>query len=101
LKSKINQRNTEFMSGFATSSVQAAEVDYDLHTLGWKAFQQLCVTVASEIWGQTVQGYFEGNDGGRDAVENDPKADSVPVRNTCVARRVGSWPVTLCAAIFA
>ena len=31
----------------------------------------------------------------------DPKADSVPVRNTCVARRVGSWPVTLCAAIFA
>jgi len=31
----------------------------------------------------------------------DPKADSVPVRNTCVARRVGSWRVTLCAAIFA
>jgi hypothetical protein len=27
--------------------------------------------------------------------------DSVPVRNTCVARRVGSWRVTLCAAIFA
>lgn len=26
----------------------------------------MCVTVASEIWGQTVQGYFEGNDGGRD-----------------------------------
>jgi hypothetical protein len=66
LKSKINQRNTQLMSGLATSSVQATEVDYELHTLGWKAFQHLCVTVASEIWGQTVQGYFEGNDGGRD-----------------------------------
>lgn len=50
----------------ATSSVQATEVNYELHTLGWKAFQQLCVTITSEIWGQTVQGYFEGNDGGRD-----------------------------------
>jgi hypothetical protein len=54
------------MSRSTTFSIQATEVNYELHTLGWKAFQQLCVTVASEIWGQTVQGYFEGNDGGRD-----------------------------------
>jgi hypothetical protein len=34
--------------------------------LGWKAFQQLCVSVASDIWGQTVQGFFDSHDGGRD-----------------------------------
>lgn len=39
---------------------------YELHSLGWKAFQQLCVTVAAEVWGQTVQGFFDTHDGGRD-----------------------------------
>jgi hypothetical protein len=34
--------------------------------LGWKAFQQLCVSIASEVWGQVVQGYFDSHDGGRD-----------------------------------
>lgn len=34
--------------------------------MGWKAFQQLCVSVASEVWGQTVQGFFDADDGGRD-----------------------------------
>ncbi|MGY3131084.1 hypothetical protein ACVWZM_001766 [Bradyrhizobium sp. USDA 4501] len=34
--------------------------------MGWKAFQQLRVSVASEIWGQTVQGFFDSHDGGRD-----------------------------------
>ena len=48
------------------SKVQAAEVTYELHTLGWKAFQNLCVTIAAEVWGQTVQGFFDSNDGGRD-----------------------------------
>ena len=46
--------------------VQAAEVTYELHTLGWKAFQGLCVTIAGEVWGQTVQSYFDSHDGGRD-----------------------------------
>jgi hypothetical protein len=39
---------------------------YELHSLGWKAFQQLCVSIASDIWGQTVQGFFDSQDGGRD-----------------------------------
>jgi hypothetical protein len=39
---------------------------YELHSLGWKAFQQLCVSVAAEVWGQTVQGFFDSQDGGRD-----------------------------------
>lgn len=48
------------------SKVQAAEVDYELHTLGWKAFQQLCVSITGEMWGQVVQSFFDSHDGGRD-----------------------------------
>ncbi len=48
------------------SKVQASEVTYELHTLGWKAFQTLCVTIVSEVWGQTVQSFFDSHDGGRD-----------------------------------
>lgn len=46
--------------------VQANEVTYELHSLGWKAFQQLCVTIISEVWGQIVQSFFDSHDGGRD-----------------------------------
>ncbi|MBI3869301.1 MAG: hypothetical protein HY299_12335 [Verrucomicrobia bacterium] len=46
--------------------VQAPEVAYELHTLGWKAFQNFCVTLTSEVWGQTVQSFFDTHDGGRD-----------------------------------
>jgi hypothetical protein len=48
------------------SVIQATEIDYELHSLGWKAFQNLSITVASEIWGQVIQSYFDSNDGGRD-----------------------------------
>jgi hypothetical protein len=37
-----------------------------LHSLGWKAFQELCTCIAGEVWGQVVQGFFDSNDGGRD-----------------------------------
>lgn len=46
--------------------MQATEVAYELHTLGWKAFQNLCVTITGEVWGQTVQSFFDSHDGGRD-----------------------------------
>jgi len=41
-------------------------VNYNLHSLGWKAFQDLCLSVARDLWGQTVQGFCDTNDGGRD-----------------------------------
>jgi hypothetical protein len=49
-----------------STKAHAAQPSYELHSLGWKAFQQLCVAVASEIWGQTVQGFYDSHDGGRD-----------------------------------
>lgn len=46
--------------------VQATEVNYELHSLGWKGFQNLCVSIAGEVWGQVIQSYFDSRDGGRD-----------------------------------
>lgn len=48
------------------AKVQATEVCYELHTLGWKAFQNLCTTTIGEVFGQTVQSFFDSHDGGRD-----------------------------------
>jgi len=47
-------------------NIQANEIAYELHTLGWKAFQNLCATITAEYWGQTIQTFFDVNDGGRD-----------------------------------
>ena len=48
------------------SKIQAGEGTYELHSLGWKGFQNLCVTVTGEVWGQVVQSFFDSRDGGRD-----------------------------------
>lgn len=50
----------------AKTTAHAAESTFALHSLGWKAFQQLCATITGEIWGQTIQSFLDGNDGGRD-----------------------------------
>jgi hypothetical protein len=41
-------------------------IDFNLHRLGWHGFQQLCQTVAREVWGQTVEAFLDVNDGGQD-----------------------------------
>ncbi len=43
-----------------------ANLTYDLHSLGWNSFQQLCHTIAGEILGQTIESFLDSNDGGRD-----------------------------------
>src|SRR5574340_162973 len=42
------------------------EAVYELYSLGWHNFQQLCLTVTREILGQTVESFLDSNDGGRD-----------------------------------
>jgi hypothetical protein len=39
---------------------------FNLHTLGWKSFQDLCATILTEVLGQTFQTFSPGHDGGRD-----------------------------------
>jgi len=52
------------------AKAQSSEVSFELHTLGWKAFQNLSVTIMGDIWGQVVQGFFDSHDGGRDGAFN-------------------------------
>lgn len=47
---------------------QAYHADFDLHTLGWKAFQDLCAQICEESLQRTVSIYREAQDGGQDAV---------------------------------
>jgi hypothetical protein len=39
---------------------------FDLHQLGWFAFEQLCRTICREVYGQPVEAYTPGRDHGRD-----------------------------------
>jgi hypothetical protein len=39
---------------------------YNLHSLGWHSFQQLCLAVCREVFGQTVETFLSSKDGGRD-----------------------------------
>lgn len=48
------------------AKAHATELCYELHTLGWKAFQNLCITIIGEVFGQTAQSFFDSHDGGRD-----------------------------------
>src|SRR5262245_48550087 len=39
---------------------------FELHSLGWRAFQDLCAAVLRTVWGQSAQAFADSNDGGRD-----------------------------------
>lgn len=41
-------------------------VDYDLHKLGWRAFQDLCGVILQECLGQTFTVFADSNDAGQD-----------------------------------
>lgn len=48
------------------TAIAKVEVSYELHSLGWHGFQQLCLTILREILGQTVSAFLDVRDGGRD-----------------------------------
>lgn len=56
--------------------VQGTHIDLAIHTLGWKAFQDLCAQVCAVTLGTIVSIYREAQDGGQDAVFQTRKADS-------------------------
>ncbi len=47
---------------------QGQNLDLALHTLGWKAFQDLCAQICEEVLQRPVAIYREAQDGGQDAV---------------------------------
>ncbi|MGB8946471.1 MAG: hypothetical protein WCD21_40490 [Streptomyces sp.] len=68
-----------------------AQPRYRLHTLGWKAFEDLALTVMREILGATVVSFAEGSDGGRDGAYYghwEPNAEAPPPFGGAGARRL-------------
>lgn len=59
VNSTVRQMNTQ-------AKAQASEPNYELHTLGWKAFQDLCATILAKVMGQTIEQFLPTHDGGRD-----------------------------------
>lgn len=45
---------------------QAENISYELHSLGWKAFQNLCALIVQEKWDPAAQIFSPSHDGGRD-----------------------------------
>ncbi|WP_240160758.1 hypothetical protein [Burkholderia sp. Ax-1719] len=75
METQDSHQLTQPVSGQA----QAYHSDFALHTLGWKAFQDLCAQVMEEELLSTISVYREAQDGGQDAVflvkrENAPVA---------------------------
>jgi hypothetical protein len=68
----INNEEAKRVSGLPrvdispSPSAQGPLIDYALHTLGWKSFQDLCVAIAQEILKRSVETFLPSKDGGRD-----------------------------------
>lgn len=78
------------------ASAQSTHQNFALHTLGWKAFQQLCTTIAGEIWGQSVQSFSDSNDGGRDiAFQAVSSGETFTVQCKFTARPGGTLSMSL------
>ncbi len=79
-------------------AAQATQPDFALHTLGWKAFQDLAVAVAAEVLGRPVQIFLPAQDGGRDGafVGTWPGAVDVPEeKSTIQCKFTGKLGATL------
>lgn len=53
--------------------------DLALHTIGWRAFQDLCSQVCEVVLGRPVEIFREAQDGGQDAVFLIPALDAAPI----------------------
>ena len=60
--------SAEVQSQWSRRQAQGPWADLAIHTLGWKAFQDLCSQVCAEILKRPVEIYREAQDGGQDAV---------------------------------
>ncbi|MFI6447782.1 hypothetical protein [Kitasatospora sp. NPDC050543] len=74
-----------------------ARPSYRLHTLGWRAFEDLALAVMREILGPTVVSFTEGRDGGRDGAfygdwDPDPKAPA-PFGGAGASRLAGPFVI--------
>jgi len=76
--------------------------NFPLHRLGWKSFQDLCVSVAEECLRRPVQTFLPTNDAGRDGAfvgrwdGSDPSAGESTIQCKFTSNRLlkkGFWGV--------
>ena len=53
---------------FARASAEGPWSTLALHTIGWKAFQDLCAQICQEVLNSPVETFSEASDAGQDAV---------------------------------
>jgi hypothetical protein len=82
-------------SPLSGAQAQGPWLDLALHTLGWKAFQDLCAHVCEEILGRPVEVYREAQDGGQDAVFLSRIDEKKPVSRKNKMKRRSTSPSTI------
>ena len=73
------------MTEFASTRERRAHgpwSDLALHTIGWRAFQDLCSQVCEVVLGRPVEIFREAQDGGQDAVFLIPSGSDAPAIGT-------------------
>lgn len=50
----------------SSAAIAPGSLDFALHTLGWRNFQDLSAVILREFFGQTFKAFADSNDGGRD-----------------------------------
>ncbi|HEX7678217.1 MAG TPA: restriction endonuclease, partial [Thermoanaerobaculia bacterium] len=65
MRPTIESRFRTHMMDKGTSSATDSP-DFQLHSLGWKSFQDLCLVILSDQLGQAVKRFSTSRDGGRD-----------------------------------
>lgn len=63
---------------------QGQKMDFALHTIGWKSFQDLSAHICEVVFDCSVQLYREANDGGQDATFFIPRNSDGPSFNATV-----------------
>jgi hypothetical protein len=72
------------------TQAQGPWTDLALHTLGWKAFQDLCAQVCEDILNIPIEIYREAQDGGQDAVFVTKSGLGIPSKNATVQCKYSS-----------
>src|SRR4051812_44314756 len=68
MKTKVARMAAKKQKSRRPATAEGAWSNLALHTIGWKAFQDLCSQVCEEVLKRPVEIFREAQDGGQDAV---------------------------------
>ncbi|MDR6636962.1 hypothetical protein [Paenarthrobacter nitroguajacolicus] len=71
----------------------AESLSYDLHKLGWRAFQDLSAVILQTVFGQTFHTFADSNDGGRDGAFHTGWTTTRPDESSGIPANFATGPV--------